>query len=335
MTDAQRTNLRKILLIGVPLAVILIGGIIYLTGGRYESTDNAYVKSNKVMLSPEISGTVAQKLVDNNQTVTKGATLIVIDPQPFEIALARANAELATTRAGIEKLKAEYSQKVEELKMAASDADLENAEYDRAASLAKTGAMSQSKLDEATRNRDNAQAQMVLLDRELGGLRAELDGDPNIKPEDHSSYKSAAAMADKAQLDLTHTKIIAPADGIIGNVPNPGDYARASVPAMSLVETSKIWVEANFKETQIEHIKPGQKVEIDVDTYSGKTWEGIVESVAPATGSEFSILPAQNATGNWVKVVQRIAVRIKLSGEEASNLLRPGMSAQAKIDLKS
>lgn len=335
MTDKQKSKLRLVLMVGVPLLALIIGGIIWLTGGRYESTDNAYVKADKIMISPEVSGMIKQRFIDNNQMVVKGAPLLTIDPRPFEIALAKANADLNSVYSTILKKKSEYQQKQEEIDMSESDMALADAQYERTETLSKTGAQSKSQLDEATRNRDSTHAQMALLQRELEGIAAELDGNPDIDPKDHSSYKAALATYEQAQLDLANTKIFAPADGIVGNVPNPGDYARASVPVMSLVATSRVWVEANFKETQIEHIHPGLVVDVEVDTFPDRKFRGTVESISGATGSEFSILPAQNATGNWVKVVQRIAVRIKIEDEDAAQMLRPGMSAEVKVDLQS
>jgi membrane fusion protein (multidrug efflux system) len=335
MTDEKRSKLRTLLLIVVPLVAIIVGLGFWLTSGRYESTDNAYVKSDKIMVSPEVSGTIKHRFVDNNQDVVAGAPLLVIDSQPFEIALAKATAELGTTRANIENMKSMYLQKKEQMDMASSDMALADAQFERASTLSKTGAESKSQLDEATRNRDSAHAQMALLQRESEGIVAQLDGNPDIAPEDHSSYKAALAAVTKAKLDLEHTKINAPAAGIVGNMPNVGDYARVSVPALSLVETRRVWVEANYKETQLEHIKPGQKVEVDIDSFPSHKFHGTVDSISAATGSEFSILPAQNATGNWVKVVQRLAVRIRIDDSDAAEMLRPGMSAETKIDLKS
>lgn len=335
MTDTKRSRLRKILMIGVPVIALIVGALLWLNSGRYESTDNAYVKSDKIMISPEISGVVEARFAENNQIVEKGAPLFAIDAQPYQIALAKAEADLATVTADINEKKSEYAQKKEEMAMAASDMALADAEYDRAEKLSKTGAESQSQFDAATRNRDATHAKMALLQHELEGITAQLDGNPDIAPTAHSSYKAALAVASKAKLDLSHTQILAPATGIVGNVPNIGDYARSSVPSMSLVGTSRVWIEANFKETQIEHIKPGQTVDVSVDTYPDKIWHGTVESISAATGSEFSLLPAQNATGNWVKVVQRIAVRIRIDDKDAPGLLRPGMSAETKVDLQS
>ncbi len=337
ISPAPKNNrtLRMILLVVVP--VIVIGGalVLWLTSGRYESTDNAYVKADKIEITPEVSGQIVKRFVENNQEVEAGAPLFQIDPQPFQIALAKAQADLATAVSNIANLKAQYAQKQEEIKSQSYDVTLTNAQFERINSLATTGAQSKSALDQATRDRDNAQAQMTILQNELNAIVAQLDGNPDIKPEDHSSYKSAEAAVAQAQLDLMRTNINAPAAGIVGSVPNIGDYAHASLPTVSLVETRRSWVEANYKETQLEHIKPGQSVDVEVDTFPNRHFHGVVESISSATGSEFSILPAQNATGNWVKVVQRLAVRIAIKDADAPKLLRPGMSAETSIDLQS
>lgn len=336
-TQAIKENkkLRLLLLVGVPVLVVLTAGAVWLMSGRYETTDNAYVKADKIEITPEISGTIIKRFVENNQEVAAGAPLVLIDPQPFEIALAKAQADLATTNANIATLKSQYVQKQEEIRAQSYNITLANTQFDRVSTLAQSGAQSKQALDEATRNRDSAQAQMAILQSELGAITAQLDGNPDIRPEDHSSYRAALAAVNEAQLDLAHTQINAPAGGIVGNVPNVGDYARASVPAMSLVENRRVWIEANYKETQLEHIKPGQSVTVDIDTYPDRDFHGTVESISAATGSEFSILPAQNATGNWVKVVQRLAVRIAITDDDAPKYLRPGMSAETKIDLQS
>ncbi len=335
MTDQQKSKLRTVLMVVVPVVALAIAGVIWLTGGRYETTDNAYVKADRIMLSPEVSGTVLSRAVEENQSVKKGDLLVQIDPEPFEIALAKARADLATARAQVQTLKSDYSQKREQLTADLSDLEYTDAEFERASKLQASGAVSKSSLDEATRNRDAAHAAAALTQREMEGVVAQLDGNPDIRPEEHSSYLAAQAMANQAQLNLLHARIFAPSDGIVSNLPNPGTYARAGVPLLSEIKTDRIWVEANFKETQLEKVKPGQIVAVDVDTYPNRSWKGVVESISPATGSEFSILPAQNATGNWVKVVQRIAVRISIKDTDAGSMLRPGMSAETKIDLQS
>jgi membrane fusion protein (multidrug efflux system) len=243
-----------------------------------------------------------------------------------------AKAELAMSYAEIEQLKARYRQKQEDMARAQVEAGYADKEYERKNQLAAKSTVSQSALDEARRTRDATAKTVAVLQEEIKEILAALGGNPDIKPEDHPLYLKALAALHDAELDLERTAIKAPVNGIIGTAPRKGDYARAGVPVLNLVGTGDIWIEANYKETELTGVRTGQPVLIEVDTYPGHEWKGRVESISPATGSEFSVLPAQNATGNWVKVVQRIAVRIVIEPGTESPPLRTGMSAHVTID---
>jgi membrane fusion protein (multidrug efflux system) len=331
---SRGSGLRRFLLIVGPVAVILVGGWFYLTGGRYIGTDNAYVKTDIISVAPEVSGIIRTVAIDENAQVTKGQTLFTIEDTSYAIAVSMARANLTAAVTQIEALKARYAQKEQDISVAQSDLTLAQKNYDRRAGLKKqnSSALSEAEMDNATHELDTAQQRIDVLKQEEAEILAMLNGDADIAAEDHPTYKAAKATLEKAELDLARTTVTAPADGVIRRVPKPGDYAQAGLSAMNLATTGNMWVEANYKETELTNMHPGQKVEIEVDTYPGVKWEGTVESISPATESEFSILPAQNATGNWVKVVQRIPVRIAIHGEPNSPQLRAGMSSHVTVD---
>lgn len=328
----DKNALRKTLMIGGVAIVLIVSGVLYLMSGRYISTDNSYIKSAKIMITPEVSGVVKSVPISDNQLVKAGDVLFVIDLAPYEIALAKAEADLGVAKSHVEELKANYRQKQQDIEKAQVMADYNAKKYQRTARLIKTGAVSQESFDMTLSSDAAAQKDIAMASEDLQAIVAELGGDPEIKTEDNPSYKSALAAYNNAKLNLDRTTIRAAVDGRVGTAAREGDYARASVPMMSMVGSKDVWIEANYKETELTDVKPGQPVEIEVDTYPGHKWKGRVDSISPATGSEFSILPAQNATGNWVKVVQRIAVRVTIDHQANEPELRAGMSTNIVID---
>ncbi len=331
--NKENKSLRRLLMGGGVAVVAAAALIAYLIAGRYIETDNAYIKSAKIMITPEVSGVIESVAVSDNQIVHKGDVLFKIDPAAYEIAVQRAEADLLTARTRVEEMKANYRQKLADIERAQAVADYSSKSYNRTAALVRSGAVSQEAVDERSSSNATAQKDVAMLREDLNAIVAELNGNPDIAVEDHPSYKAALAALNNAKLNLERTTIKAPVDGLTGNAARAGDYARASVPAMSMVGTNEYWIEANFKETELTNVLPGQPVEIKVDTYPGRRWSGKVESISPATGSEFSVLPAQNATGNWVKVVQRIAVRIAIEPQKDAPDLRAGMSTNVTIDI--
>ena len=327
-------QLRWALLLLGPLLVVLIGGYLYLTGGRYVSTDNAYVKAEKLTLTTDVAGIVAEVAVRENQQVAPGQILFRLDDEPFRLALAQADAELAAVRNDIEAQKANYREKQAELQLAEADVAFFEREHRRQAELAARRVAAEAQLDQARHNLDAARLRAASTRQELNAIVASLGGDPDIPVEAHPRYRAALAARDRAARDLRRTVVRAPFAGIVTNVPNlqPGMYLPASAPAFSLVATDHVWIEANPKETDLTNVRPGQKVTVTVDAYPGTTWHGTVESLSPASGAEFALLPAQNTTGNWVKVVQRIPVRIRLEPGPDMPTLRAGMSAEVEID---
>lgn len=328
----RRRVVRHVLMAVGIIAVAATGAWFYLTSGRYVGTDNAYIKAAKILVTPEVTGTILTVNIGDNQPVKKGDVLFTIDPTNYEIAVAKAQAALATATSEVMNLKAEYAQEITDMQKAKVLADYADKQYRRMVALKNSTAFSQSALDQVASQRDAAQQDIASFREQANQYVAQLDGDPNIAPENQSGVKAAAAALKKAELDLQRTTVRAPADGIVGTAPHVGDYARASVPQFNMVGSNDVWIEANYKETQLTSVKPGQPVTIEVDTYPGHKWTGTVESISPATGSEFSVLPAQNSTGNWVKVVQRIAVRIAVDRKSDEMRLRAGMSTNVTID---
>jgi membrane fusion protein, multidrug efflux system len=330
--ERRRRWLRRVLLLLGPALVLIVGGYFYVTGGRYVDTDDAYVRADMVAISAEVSGPIVEVDVRENQHVDPGQVLFRIDRQPFEIALAQAEARLNKADNDVRALKASYRQKQQELELANRNVAYAEQEFQRQAKLVKRDFASQAKYDEAQHNLDVAHQQVAVTEQELRSLLAGLAGDPNIPVEQHPTYLEAKAERDQAALDLRHASVLAPFAGIASQKPYLGDYVTAGTPVMSVVADQEVWVEANFKETDLTHVRPGQPATVQIDTYPDREWPATVESISQATGAQFSVLPAQNSSGNWVKVVQRIPVRIAIQAGPDDPPLRAGMSVTAEID---
>jgi len=322
---------RLILMVAVPLVLVVAGGYFWLTGGRYEDTDNAYVQQAKVSLSADIAGRITAVNVGENEVVKAGDVLFTIDPQPYQIALDQANAALASARVNVQQLKVAYGTAQVQLNAATQTLAIRKAAFDRQNALVQQGVNSNSTLDDTKLAFQAAQTAVDQANQQVATATAALGGDPNIDIDKHPAVLAAQAQVENAQRNLSKTTVVAPAGGIVANVSslNAGQFVAAGTTIATLVETDGTWVEANYKETQLADLKVGQPAEIKVDAYS-RAIKGTVESIGAATGSEFSLIPAQNATGNWVKVVQRIPVRIKLA--DASDALKTGMSATVTVD---
>jgi len=327
-------RLRLPLMIGGPVLAVIVVGIIYLTGGRYEATDDAYVQTASVAVSSNVSGRVLEVDVHDNQAVHKGDVLFRIDAEPFRIAVEEAEAQLSGARLQIESLKASYRQRQAELASARETLDYQTRETDRQKKLLVSGISSQLQVDRAVHALEGARTELAAAQQRVSGVVADLGGDPNIEADHHPTVQHAQAVLDRAKLNLSYTVIQASMDGVVTRVEQlqPGTYITASSAVFALVVANDTWIEANFKENQLAHMRVGQKVEVKVDSYPGKTFEGTVASVSPGTGSQFSLLPAENATGNWVKVVQRLPVRIELHNLDPAYPLQGGLSANVNVD---
>jgi len=331
---ARRRFWRRLLLPAIPLLVLLVAGYVYVTGGRFVGTDNAYVRAHMVSISADISARVTKVLVHENEQVAAGQPLFELDKEPLEIALDQAQANLDNVRNSIVALKAAYHQRQQDLLSAQTQIDFAEREYKRRAKMVETHVVSESDYDQAQTQYQVAISAAGSVKQDIQRIMAELGGDPDIAPEDHPQYLAALAQVNQAALDLKRATVLAPIAGIVSMVDHlrPGDYVNKGAPAFSLVAADSLWIEANMKETDLTFVKSGDKATITVDTYPGVEFPAVVDSVGAATGAEFSILPPQNSSGNWVKVVQRIPVRLLLQPNDDLPALKSGMSVLVDID---
>lgn len=322
-----------LLSIAGPLAIGLGALQVYVTGGRFVSTENAYVKADKIAVSADVNGRVAEVGIAANQRVEAGALLFRIDPEPFRIAIAVAEARLASARQDIAAMKAEYRQKIAEQKLARGEAEYYERQYERQHKLNDKGFASGSKLDEAAQRLRLARDQAATVAEELGRVRANLGGSVDRAVDSHPAVLEALAVRDEAALALRRTAVHAPSAGVVTNFNlEVGEYIEAGKPVFSLVGADRVWVEANFKETELTYVREGQSAVLTFDAYPEYSVQAVVASISPATGAEFALLPPQNASGNWVKVVQRLPVRLELTETDGIPSLRAGMSVIVEVD---
>lgn len=331
-SSSRPRRTRFVLLVVVPLIVVLGAGLLYLKGGRFVETENAYVKAEKVPVSAEVSGPIKRVLVEENQHVEAGQPLFQIDPASFDVAVARAEAKLAQVRTDLAAMKASYREKQAEISLAHTRQASVQKEQQRQADLMAQKLISASAFDDSKLSSDVAQQQTVTLDQDLKRIAETLGGSVDSPVESHPSYRAAIAELDQARLDLSRVEVRASLPGIVGKPPRPGQHMEAGVAVMALVVNGNLWIEANFPETDLTYVHPGQTARIHVDTFPDQVWKGTVDSLSPGTGAEFSLLPAQNATGNWVKIAQRVPVRIKLEPAPGLPELRAGLSTTVEID---
>jgi membrane fusion protein (multidrug efflux system) len=290
-----------------------------------------------VSISANVAGRVIEIEVRDNALVQRGATLFKLDDAPFRIAVSDAAARLADTRLQIESLKSTYRQRQVELHAAKDTQAYAQQQYDRQRRLIVSGIASQAQFDQAAHALDAARQQVANVEQQIGVALANLGGDPNIAPERHPLVAQAQAALDGAQLNLSYTVVSAPTDGVVAKVEQlqVGDTITASAPVFALVSIRDVWIEANFKEVQLARMRPGQLATVEIDRYPGRRFEAEVTSVSPGTGSQFSLLPPENATGNWVKVVQRVPVRLQLAHLDPEFPLQAGLSANVTVDTHS
>jgi len=333
---SKNSGKRLLLLVVLPLLVGFIGLIIYLKGGRFVSTENAYVKADVIAISSQVAGAVVERAVKENDTVKAGQLLFRIDDQPYQLAVTKAQARLAEVRTNLMALKASYRERQSDLRVAQTNADFARKEQQRQANLATKHLVAQAAYDQVTNTSRVASQQISSVEQDLKRIEESLGGAVDASIEQHPTYLAAVAELKQALLDLEHTRIYATQNGRVTNPPELGEFVTVGSTAMMLVASENLWVEANFVETDLTHVRPGQKVEVRVDTYPDVKWEGEVQSLSPATGAEFSVIPAQNATGNWVKIAQRVPVRISLHADANHHAeapaLQAGLSAQIDID---
>jgi len=323
---------RRLLVWVLPLLVGVLAVWYYGSAGRYVETDNAYVHRDRVDVAPQVSGDVVQVMVAENAPVTAGQPVLKLDDTLARIAVDAAEARLNSARADIESLKATWREKVGQAAVGARAAELSQRELERQRQLAEQRLVPASQLDSVQRSTDIASGAAAVMRLQAEQSAAKLGGSATRPTDDYATVRAAAAELARARVDLEHTVVHAPQAGIASHLPKVGARADAGRPAFAVVADRTVWVEANFKETDLEWVRPGQLVEVQLDTYPEHRWQGKVESISQATGAAFSVLPAQNASGNWVKVVQRIPVRIALQPGKDDPPLRDGMSADVRID---
>ena len=329
----RRSLLRPFLFLLLPVALVA-GGYYYVTGGQIMSTDNAYVQADMVGVSTDVAGTVIAIEVRDNDTVAKGQVLYRLKPDSYQTALDAANAQLGTVRNQILTLQASYKQSLAQIAQAQADIPFYEASFKRQQDLSASAASSRATFDQAKHDLDSAKQKVLVARAQAQAMLAQLGEDPDQPVEKNPFYVQAQTGVDNARRDLADTVVRAPFDGVVTNVSSlqVGGYLQASQAAFSLVSSAKVWIGASPKETELTYVRPGQTVTISVDTYPGVEWHGKVDSISPASGASFSLLPAQNTSGNWVKVVQRIPMRIRIDDLAGKPPLRVGMSVTAEVD---
>jgi membrane fusion protein (multidrug efflux system) len=326
---------RRFLMIVVPAALAIGGTAFYFKTARYVSTDDAYVRAARVAISADVSGTVRDVDVHDNQPVRKGEILFRLDDRTFRIAVARDRARLAAARLRLAALTAGYGQSRANLRAARDDLAYRTTEYARQKRLAESGIASQARLDRARQALRAARQTVVARQQAVAAMLARLGGSADIPVNDHPAVQAAAAALAQAELNLSYATVRAPIDGIATKVDQlqPGDYVTKARPVFSVISATDLWVSANFKETDLTHMRPGQAARIVIDAYPDTGLRGRVASVSPGTGASFSVLPPENASGNWVKVVQRLPVRISIADRRRLSL-HDGLSATVRIDTR-
>ena len=333
MKPGKRRMTRFVLLLLVPVLLVLGAVYFYAMGGSTVSTENAYVRANVVAISSEIDGRVIKVLVDDNQYVEREQLLFVIDPEPFKIELDASIAEMGMVEQEVHSLRAQYNENQVEISNAAERVRFLKNELNRQTRLAATGLGSQVGLATAEHDLETARQQRRLLQQRKAKVIAELGGSLDLPIEKHPRYLRALSVRNRAALELNRTQVRASSAGYLGNVTlEVGEQVEAGETVFPLVVSGDAWIEANLKEVHMAHVKVGQTARVKIDSYEDQEFEATVESLSPATGAEFSLLPAQNATGNWVKVVQRVPVKLRLKESSDIPVLRAGLTVSVEIE---
>ena len=330
---SRRRRRRWALFLLLPIALI-VGAYFYFEGGGYTSTDDAYIEADKVGLSTDVSGMVEAIEVRDNQHVTAAQVLFRLDPLPFQLKLDQAQSQLGVVRDNLNALKANYQNVAAQIKHAEDQIVFNQRQYQRQTILARQQFAAQTTVDQMRLNLQTSEQSLVSLKAQLAGIVANLDGNPDLSVEQYPEYRQALAARNEDARELRDTVVRAPYNGTVTNVPSlePGMYLPTSTAAFNLVDTDRVWVEAQPKETELTDVRPGEPATITVDTYPRREWRGTVASISPAARSEFSLLPAQNTSGNWVKVVQRIPLRVQIDTTDKSMPpLRAGMSVEVSV----
>jgi membrane fusion protein, multidrug efflux system len=329
-----RERLRLPLMLVLPIILAVFGAAEYLAQEPYVWTDDAFVRAPKESLNARVAGQVVEIAVKDNQRVRKGQLLFRIDPEPYHIAVDEAEARLGSARIQIDALKAIYLQQLAELQSAKDSADFDQREYARKKALVASDFTPRELYERAETDLKVAHEHITSVEQQIANTAAALNGDPNIEIDHHPTVRAAKAQLERARLDLSYATVVAPDDGIVTRVDDlqVGDFVNPGAAVFSLLSSQRIWIEANFRETGLAHMRPGQEATIDVDAYPDRRFKAHVVSMSPGTGSDFAVLPPENATGNWVKVVQRLPVRLELDEFDPNRPLFSGISVTVGLD---
>jgi len=329
-----RERLRRPLMLALPILLAVFGAAYYLVEEPYVTTDDAFVRAAKITLNARVAGQAVEIAVRDNQHVRQGQVLFRIDPEPYQIAVDQADARLRSARIQINSLKATYRQQQAELESARDTAVFDEREYNRKKALVANDFTPREVYDQTETTLKVSRQHVASVEQQIANTVAALDGDPNIEVDRHPTVRAAKAQLDRAKLDLSYATVTAPDDGTVARVDDlqVGNFVNAGAAVFSLMSSRRIWIEANFRETGLTHMRPGQEATIDVDAYPDRKFKAHVVSMSPGTGSDFAVLPPENATGNWVKVVQRLPVRLELDEIDPRSPLFSGISVTARVD---
>lgn len=326
---------RPLLLIVLPVVALIAGIGFYLSGGRYVTTDDAYVGAQKVLITPDISGKIDKVMVREGQQVKKGDLLFEIDPVPFRLAVEQATAKLNEAKVTYDNLRSNLTLYARSSELSQQSIELKQRDVERKSALVQSNSGSRLDLDNSLSGLVQAQGLNQILQQQISAAKNQLLGNPELPLAEFPAYAQAKAALDDAKRNLDHTELRAPIDGVATQVDNIqlGRFVAAGTPVFSVIDTSAPWVDANPKESDFTYVAVGQSVTLDVDAFPDHQFKGTVGSLSPGTGATFAILPPQNATGNFVKIVQRVPVRIYFDKNDAAvQRLKAGMSTYVTID---